>query len=147
MNKDIIITLPAKIKWEDYQEELDAVERDEMILNFKVPFFPKETAIGSKCYLVHKGYIRGWMKIVGFDDNDFICESTGKYWSGKFVERSGKFHKITPIPMKGFQGFRYFDKKIITGVKVKDQMRKAKKILKEKVIPQENEYQRRRKKR
>ena len=36
-------------------------------------------------------------------------------------------------------------KKIITGVKVKDQIRKAKKILKEKVIPQENEYQRRRK--
>ena len=38
------------------------------------------------------------------------------------------------------------DKKIITGVKVKDQIRKAKKILIEKVIPQENEYKKRRKK-
>lgn len=37
-------------------------------------------------------------------------------------------------------------KKIITGITVKEQMKKAKKILKEKVIPQENEYQRRKKK-
>ena len=34
-------------------------------------------------------------------------------------------------------------KKIITGITVKEQMRKAKKILNEAVIPQENEYQRR----
>lgn len=27
---------------------------------------------------------------------------------GKFIERSGPFHNIVPIYMKGFQGFRYF---------------------------------------
>ena len=26
---------------------------------------------------------------------------------GKFIQRSGEFFKIEPIPMKGFQGFRY----------------------------------------
>ena len=108
-NKNIIITLPAKVKWEDYQKELDAVEWNKLVLNFKVPYFPQETAIGCKCYLVHKGYIRGWMKIVGFHEDDFICEITGKHWKGKFIERSGKFYKITPIPMKGFQGFRYIN--------------------------------------
>jgi len=117
MNRDIIVTLPAKVKWEDYEKELLAVaENDEMILNFKVPFFPKETGVGCRCYLVHKGFIRGWMKIVGFHEDDFICEITGNYWSGKFIERSGKFHKIDPIPMKGFQGFKYFNEKIIENV-------------------------------
>jgi hypothetical protein len=108
MNKDIIITLPAKIKWEDYQEELNAVKDGGAVLNFKVPYFPKETAVGCKCYLIHQGHIRGWMEIVGMEEQDFVCEITGKQWTGKFIQRSGLFHEITPIPMKGFQGFKYF---------------------------------------
>lgn len=109
MNKDIVITIPAKIKWEDYQKELDAVKDGSMVLNFKVPFFPKETGVGSKCYLIHQGHIRGWMKIVGMSEEEFTCEVTGKKWRGRFIQRSGPFHKITPIPMKGFQGFKYIN--------------------------------------
>ena len=109
MSKDIIITLPAKIKWEDYQKELDAVKDGGMVLNFKVPYFPKETGVGKKCYLIHKGAIRGWMEIVGMQEQDFVCEVTGKQWTGKFIQRSGPFHEISPIPMKGFQGFKYFN--------------------------------------
>jgi len=109
MKKDIIITLPAKVKWEDYEKELAAVREGSNVLNFKVPYFPKETDIGCKCYLVHKGHVRGWMEIVGLEEHDFVCEVTGTKWKGKFIQRSGPFHEITPIPMKGFQGFKYFN--------------------------------------
>lgn len=109
--RDIVVTLPAKVKWEDYEKELEQVKDGEMYLNFKVPNLPKESGVGAKCYVVHKGFVRGWMKIVGFScEEDFFCEFSGKYWEGNFIERSGEFHYLhEPIPMKGFQGFRYFN--------------------------------------
>ena len=106
-NKDIIITIPKSIDWDDYQKELNAVADGKQVMNFKVNNFPK-TSIGSKCYLLYDGFIRGYMYIVGLSEKSFTCSTTGKNWNGKFIERSGKFYTITPIPMKGFQGFRYF---------------------------------------
>lgn len=105
--KDIVITLPSKIEWSDYEKELDMVEKEGGILNFKVSKFPKDAMIGSKCYVIHKGFIKGYMIISGFSEKNFKCEVTGEKWTGKFIERKGKFHYINPVPMKGFQGFRY----------------------------------------
>ncbi len=104
--RDIVITIPKTINWEDYEKELDVVKDYSSVMNFKVNSFP-QTAIGSKCYLVYNGEVRGWMEIVGMSEKRFTCTTTGKEWAGKFIERSGPFHKVTPIPMKGFQGFRY----------------------------------------
>jgi hypothetical protein len=104
---DIIVTIPKSIQWKDYEKELKAVENYKQVMNFKVNNFPK-TKPGNKCYLLYNGAIIGWMKIVGMSEKNFNCTTTGKNWSGKFIERSGPFHKIEPIPMKGFQGFRYF---------------------------------------
>ncbi len=105
---DIIITIPQTIKWEDYEKELEAVEDEKQVINFRTPNFPTQTNIGDRCFVVHKGFIRGWQKIVGFDEKQFRCSTTGKRWSGKFIQRSGKFFKIKPFQYKGFQGFRYF---------------------------------------
>jgi hypothetical protein len=50
------------------------------------------------------------MEVVGFvEDYKFDCTTTGNNWSGNFIQRSGPFHRIDPIPMKGFRGFRYVD--------------------------------------
>jgi len=105
--KDIIITIPAKIEWEDYKKELSKVENGVGILNFKVSKFPKDAHVGNKCYVVHRGFIKGYMIISGFSEKNFKCQITGKKWVGKFIERTGKFHYIEPEPMYGFQGFRY----------------------------------------
>jgi hypothetical protein len=104
--RDIIITIPKSIKWSDYQKELQAAEAGE-IMNFKVNNFPK-TKVGKKCYVLHDGSIKGYMVISGLSEKDFTCTTTGKEWAGKFIERTGKFIPITPVPMKGFQGFRYY---------------------------------------
>lgn len=107
-NRDIMITIPKDIKWEQYQKELDKAKQGE-ILNYKVNHFP-QTAKGNKCYIVYNGNIIGYMIICGLSTKKFKCSTTGREWSGKFIERSGDFYEIEPIPMKGFQGFRYFNK-------------------------------------
>jgi len=105
---DIVITLPKTVSWTDYEKELEAVKDGKQVINFKVPNFPVKTKVGDKCYLCHNGFVVGWMKIVNFSEGYFTCSTTGECWKGKFIQRSGLFHKVEPIPMKGFQGFRYF---------------------------------------
>lgn len=104
----LLITLPSKIKWEDYEKELEAVKDEQEVMNFKVPFAPKNTDGIERVYLVHKGYIVGWQKFIGISDKSFRCTTTNRDWRGNFLQRTGKFHKIEPIPYKGFQGFRYY---------------------------------------
>ncbi len=110
MPRDIVITLPAKIKWADYQIELSAVADWKSVLRFKVSNVPKDgNVIGGRCYLVWRGQVRGWMKILGYGAGQFTCETTGKEWTGRFIERSGPFHALDkPIHMRGFQGWRYW---------------------------------------
>lgn len=108
VKKDIIITIPKNIKWEDYEKELEKVKDWKSVLNFKVSALPINTEVGKKCYLCYNHHVIGWMKIVGLVENDFECSTTGKKWKGKFIQRSGPFHSIQPsIPMEGFRGFRY----------------------------------------
>lgn len=105
---DIIITIPKSISWKDYEKELAKVRDGSQVMNFKVSNFPK-TKSGNRCYLVHNGEVKGWMKIVGVSEEEFTCTTTGKQWKGKFIKRSGPFHYIEPLEIKGFQGFRYAD--------------------------------------
>ena len=105
---DIIVTIPKSISWKNYQKELKAVESGNQVMNFKVPRLPKQAKVGDKCYLCHNGYVIGWMKIVGMQSGGFVCTTTGTNWEGNFIQRGGRFNKIKPIPMKGFQGFKYF---------------------------------------
>ncbi len=109
-NSDILITIPKSIKWENYTKELINAENGD-IMNFKVPFLPKSSIIGNKCYVVYNGFIRGYMIISGvINDTSFDCTTTGDNWSGKFIQRTGKFYYLDKlIPYKGFQGWRYFD--------------------------------------
>ena len=109
-NRSIIVTLPSNVDWSDYEKELSRVKDYDEVMNFKVYNFPKGINRGDKCYVVHKGVVKGWMKIIGFAEKNFICTTTGKQYNGKFIERSGPFHYLDiQIPMKGFQGFRYFN--------------------------------------
>lgn len=113
-NRAIIITLPSEGSWEMYKEELSMVADYSQTLNFKVPHLPKGIKSGDKCYIIHKGFIMGWMEIVGLSEKEFNCTTTGKSWGGKFIERSGPFHELENKPkMKGFQGFRYFSESVL----------------------------------
>jgi hypothetical protein len=91
--------------------ECKEVEQSGGELRFKVGGLPKNASKGDKCFIVHNGYIRGYHYVseIGYRDS-FTCNTTGKTWkNGNYIIRSGKFHKINPILMKGFQGFKYVD--------------------------------------
>lgn len=111
--RNIIITLPKSISWEDYQTELKKVEDFSETMSFKVPHLPKGNI--EKCYIVHNGQIKGWMKVTNIIDNlEFTCTTTGQTWSGKFIQRSGPFHYLeNEVPYKGFQSWRYFDENLL----------------------------------
>lgn len=104
-----MITLPKSVKWDDYEKELAAVKDYEQVMNYKVSSIPKDIDQIKRCYLVYDGFIRGWQEVVGHEKGKtFDCTTTGKNWSGNFIQRSGPFHYlINPIPMKGFMGWRY----------------------------------------
>lgn len=104
----LLITLPSSVKWEDYEKELKAVEDETQVMNFKVPFLPKNINGIKRVYLVYNGNIVGWQKFVGTSDKPFKCTTTDKEWDGNFIQRTGPFHKINPIPCVGFRGFRYY---------------------------------------
>lgn len=104
----VCITIPKDIEWPDYEKELKAVEDYSQEMNFKVPFLPNKVAVGDRCYLCYRGNIVGWMEITSMGEKSFDCTTTGKEWAGKFISRSGPFHKLkNPIPQEGFRGFRY----------------------------------------
>lgn len=114
--KSLLITIPSTIEWSDYQKEIDAVSDGESEMNFKCSSLPKHVGIGDRCYVCWRGNIVGWMRISSIGPKEFCCTTTGEKWSGNFVSRSGSFHKISPVPYKGFQGFRYIDDDTFTTI-------------------------------
>jgi len=109
---DWVVTLPKSSEWSDYQKEIDTVKDGSVSMNFRVSGFPKELKSGDRCYLVWRGRVRGWMKVVGtvWAKTDWRCFTTGKRWpAGRYVQRSGPFHEVDGPEMKGFQGIRKFN--------------------------------------
>ena len=110
--KALCITIPKIVSWETYKQELAKVADGNCVMNYKVPTFPKEVKPGDRCYMVHNGFIKGWMTIFDIVDRDaFKCTTTGRNWAGGiYIQRTGKFHPLNPeVPMKGFMGYCYID--------------------------------------
>lgn len=103
---DIIITIPARVSWQQYSEEIKRAAKGE-ILNFQVQHFPLHAKVGDRCYICFRGFLIGWHAIAGFSEKKFTCTTTGKVYEGKFIERTGKLYHVNCQLMKGFRGFRY----------------------------------------
>lgn len=108
---DWVITIPKTIPWEHYEKELKAVHDWKQVMNFRIPYNPKNVNPNDRCFVVWNGYVRGWMAIVWSGHAEsFTCSTTGEvHKGGYYVSRSGPFHYIDPIPMRGFQGFRKYN--------------------------------------
>ena len=105
-DKALLVCIPSSVKWEEYEKELKAVENWKEEMFFKVANLP--TLKCDRCYLAHQGKIKGWMKVTGYQDSaKFKCSTTGKEWEGKFIKRSGPFHKVKEVNCAPFRGFHY----------------------------------------
>lgn len=109
----LLITIPKDIPWEEYKKELDAVADGSQEMLFRLSGHPKKVGPGDRCYVCHRGYIIGWMKITGIEDKPlgFTCTTTGIKWPpGTYLKRSGEFHYLkAKVPTPGFRGFKYID--------------------------------------
>lgn len=61
-DRDIIVSLPGHKEWLEYLSEFMALKAEEQNFKIIVDSLPK-TVAGMKCYLVHGGYLRGYMEI------------------------------------------------------------------------------------
>jgi len=69
------------------------------------------TGVRDRVYYVEDGYIRGFGVVtdMAHDGNGRLCSSTGRWWpKGLYLFMDAQsWTWIRPIPMRGFQGFRY----------------------------------------
>jgi len=106
---DWVITVPKKIKWEDYMREVKDAEERNLILNFRVRAIPKDMNPGDRIFVLWNGFIRGWMRLDSTThiEGYFVCSTTGLEWGpGWYLQRVPPWHAIKPIPMVGFRGVR-----------------------------------------
>jgi hypothetical protein len=109
---DIIVTTP-KGEMKNAAREAEDCKRaggGEYFRRFPVERAP-EILPGDRVYYVEDGYIRGFapIKRILATAAGVRCDTTGRHWPpGYYVFMDATTWKwIRPIPMKGFQGFRY----------------------------------------
>jgi len=110
---DIIVTTPKSEMANAAREAADCIRNGGgwYFRRFNPSMSPKVNR-GDRVYYVQDGYVRGFAivhnikVVVGRPQR---CDTTGTSWPpGFFVFMdSTTWQWITPIPMKGFQGFRY----------------------------------------
>lgn len=112
---DIIVTWPKVKPLDDYVAELQSAAENRLEINFRVPHPPLKRP--HRCYIVHSNYVRGWNVVI-----DVVWRGEGEvarvgsdafagFWpAGYYIVRDPEWHPVKPIEMRGFQGWRYFDR-------------------------------------
>jgi hypothetical protein len=120
---DIIVTTP-KSEMENAKREAEFVERECGSFFRALPQHPKRLGTGDRIYFVEDGFIRGHGTVFSilFRAGDLPvgerCQATGRKWKGKCIVHYNRWKWLkNPVPMKGFQGFRYMDSPSVPEVK------------------------------
>lgn len=110
LHDSIVVTWPKKRSLESYLSELRTAEAQGKVIHFRVPSYPT-IPYGGRCYMVHDGFVRGYLITLGFSNGTGVIDPiTGEIWPfGKYVVRNPHWNPVDPVPMKGFQGWRYYD--------------------------------------
>lgn len=71
---------------------------------------PRDLEEGDRCFYVEEGYVRGFATVSAITwSPSEICQTTGRHFGqGVYACMDARSWKwIEPIPMRGFQGYRY----------------------------------------
>lgn len=108
---DIAITWPKSRTLESYLSELEKAADAGLVINYRVPSYPKKLNAGDRCYMVHDGVVRGWNEVLGVEERDDVTDpvSGALMRPGVYVVRNPYWMAEWGVerPMKGFRGFRY----------------------------------------
>lgn len=118
--RDIVVTWPKTKPLENYVRNLRFADKKRLVINYRVARLPhwddaiedhgsRGWAFGAtrpRCYMVHSGFVRGYCEVL------YTCyqeEGMVEEWpAGLYVVRSPEWNPIEPIPMRGFQGWRWW---------------------------------------
>jgi len=109
---DIIVTTPKSRMKDAAAEAADCIAAGggQYFRRFP-PHHHPVIASGCRVYYVEDGYLRGFAIVSRVEQFDVAvqCSTTGQIWApGFYVFMDARTWKwVRPIPMKGFQGFRY----------------------------------------
>jgi hypothetical protein len=115
-SKDIVVTTPKSEMKNAEKEAKYCIESGDGYYFRTFKKRPKGLEIGSKIFYIEDGYVRGFGEVGGVARGEMECEATDRVY-GSFNDQrichaimpACTWKWIKPIPMKGFQGFRYFD--------------------------------------
>lgn len=105
---DIVVTIPksrlAEVTKEEERVAAGVQKGEKWRYYWNLPTVPKKAEVGDRCYFVWEGAIRAWHEITdiewGWEDEPPML------WMKPEIHKLRK-----PLSMKGFRGFRYFDRK------------------------------------
>jgi len=109
---DIIVTTPQSQMANAAQEAKDcmAAGGGTYFRRFPRAYAPHRCNKGDRVWYVEDGYIRGFCVITEIVcSTGMTCDTTGRQWpEGIYIIMDAtRWHWIKPVPMRGFQGFRY----------------------------------------
>lgn len=127
---DIAITWPKSRPLESYLAELKKAADAGLVINFKVPTWPKRIKEGERCYIVYDGFVRGYNNILGVDSKDDVIDPiTGQRMApGVYVVREPTFYDTgSPhVAIDSFRGYRYVEREFMEDAELASWWRKAK---------------------
>lgn len=105
---DIIVTIPkSEFKTMKKEQAFAEANNGEVVEYWSVGEKPTKLEIGDKVYFVEDGQINCYQIFLGYEYNA-VCEVTDRVWKGlNLILEYPPIILDNPIPMKGFQGFRY----------------------------------------
>ena len=111
---DIIVTTPKSQMAAAAQEAADARcagAGTEYFRSFPRAYAPGQLRPGDRIYYVEDGFVRGFAVVSHIEQSQFPmqCQTTGREWPAGYYAfmQADSWRWIRPIPMRGFQGFRY----------------------------------------
>lgn len=118
MKRDVVITWPKTKRLDDYLRACTGAWMRHEDINYRISK-PPHFEFGAfaerpgRVYIVHDGFVRGYheLKFVIYRDDHEVLSTEGKgYWpAGWYLVRNPEWNEVDPVPMRGFQGWRYYE--------------------------------------
>lgn len=103
---DIIVTTP-KSEHETAQAEAESVKNDPDAFWFRTLRGKPDVEVGDRVYYVDRGMIRGYGIIFDIETGEMEDDAHDCAWNGTHLKQKEWVWLKKPVPMRGFQGFRY----------------------------------------
>lgn len=112
--RDVVVTTPKSEMENAAEEARQCIEEGGGFYFRTFRNRPKYLDVGSKIFYVEDGYVRGYGIVSEVVEGSQKCSITERDWGEGFhaFMPADSWCWIKPIPMTGFQGYRYFNEKV-----------------------------------